>query len=77
MSRLFGFLFARPSFLEGVSRIFDLADTLNEYNGSVTPEEADYLALLSDWQTVGDDLRSAISAYKQEIEEPLGLEKVS
>lgn len=52
-------LFARPSFLEGVARIFDFAGTLSEYNRSRTGEEADYQALLSDWLAVGDDIREA------------------
>ena len=49
------FLGARPSFVEGVSRILDLGNTLNEYNQSVTPAQADYLALRSDWRMIGMD----------------------
>ncbi|HEX5415433.1 MAG TPA: hypothetical protein VFZ25_07190 [Chloroflexota bacterium] len=77
MNRLLGLLFARSSFLEGVARIFDFADAHNEYNTSATPEEADYLALLSDWQVVGDDLRSAIAVYGQEIEQSRDLKQFS
>ena len=39
------FLCARPSFVEGVSRIFDFGFTLDEFNKSLSPEQADYLAL--------------------------------
>ena len=53
------FLFARPSFLEGWARVFDVGDTLTEYNRSLTPEQADYLAMRADWMAVGDDLRAA------------------
>jgi len=50
------FLCARPSFAEGLSRTLDFAGTMNEYNRSMTPEQADYLAMLSDWQLIGMDL---------------------
>ena len=52
------FLFARPSFLEGVARILDLGTTLNEYNKSI---DADATALTMDMYAVGDDLREAIA----------------
>lgn len=55
-------LFARPSFIEGVSRIFDLGGTLSEYNSSPSGKEADFNALQSDWYAVGDDIRTAIDA---------------
>ena len=60
MHDLFGFLYARPSFLEGLARIFDFGGTLNEYNESLTPKQADFLALRADWLTIAGDLRNAI-----------------
>jgi hypothetical protein len=54
------FLCLRPSFLEGVARILDFPGTLSEYNRSLTAEQADYLALLADWQLVGKDIQEAI-----------------
>lgn len=62
-----GFLYARPSFLEGIARIMDMSGTLNEYNRSESPEEADTRALRSDWYAVGDDLRTSITAVGAEI----------
>lgn len=56
-----GLLYARPSFMEGVARLFDLGGTLNEYNRSTTPEEADLLALRSDWEALGQDFRTVIT----------------
>lgn len=50
------FLAARPSFVEGVGRILDFGGTLDQYNQSVTPAQADYLALRGDWRLVGMDL---------------------
>ena len=46
----------RPSFWEGVARIFDFGDVLSQYNPGRTPAERDYLALRSDWEAVGEDL---------------------
>lgn len=59
------YLFARPSALEGVARILDLGGTLDEYNTANTPEQADVLALWSDWLAVGDDMWSAIRSYER------------
>jgi hypothetical protein len=50
------FLCARPSFVEGMSRILDFGGTLDQYNQSITPAQADYLALRGDWQLIGMDL---------------------
>ncbi len=58
-------LFSRPSFLEGMSRIVDFGGTLNMYNDSKTPEEADNLALSNDWKMIGRDLKSAVEEYER------------
>lgn len=55
------FLYARPSFWEGWGRIWDFGDTLTEYNRSLIGEQADYLALKSDWHVIGDDI---VEAYE-------------
>jgi hypothetical protein len=60
------FLFARPSFLEGVARTLDLGGTLSEYNRSLTPAQADYIAIWSDWRVVGNDIRAAVAALKRD-----------
>jgi hypothetical protein len=61
------YLFARPSFLTGIARIADPFGTLNTYNTSPSGLLADYRALYSDWATVGDDLRTAIELYKEQV----------
>jgi hypothetical protein len=61
MKRYSDFLFARPSFLEGVARVLDLGSTLERRRKYATPEEADWAAIASDWRVVGDDLRAAIA----------------
>ena len=59
------FLFARPSFIEGMARVLDLGCTLNEYNYSKTGTEADSKALKNDFLMVFQDLGSSISDYEQ------------
>ena len=63
-----GRLFARPSFLGGVSRALDMGGTLNEYNRNQTEEEADAQAILSDWLFVGDALNSAVADFEKELD---------
>ena len=60
MGRFSTFLFARPSVVEGAARIFDFAGALNQYNTTLTGEEADRRALEADWRAVGDDIQHAI-----------------
>jgi hypothetical protein len=63
------FLYARPSFLEGVARLMDFGNALNDYNRSDRPQEADERALRADWYAVGDDLRAAMVI---EMKSPVG-----
>jgi hypothetical protein len=60
------FLYARPSFIGGVSRVVDLGSTLNEYNSTFIPAIADYYAMKSDWMMVGSDIQTAIIEYGKE-----------
>jgi len=62
-------LYAQPSFWEGVARIIDLGGTLNEYNYSDHPREADLRATWSDWEEVGADFIAAIGQLQEELEE--------
>ena len=66
MNPYFGFLFARPSFTEGIARALDMGGTLQEYNSSVSPEQADALALGADWRVVGEDLLRAMEQLGSE-----------
>ncbi len=59
------FLFVRPSFWRGVARLLDFRGTLDQYNISSSPEDADYRALRADWRAVGGDLRSAVTSYAE------------
>jgi len=64
MNSLSTFLYARPSFGEGVARLIDFGNTLQEYNTSITGDQADTLAIASDWLVVGDDLKNVMFEYK-------------
>jgi hypothetical protein len=63
------FLFSRPSFIEGIARILDLGNTLNEYNYSQSEEEADSQAIASDWKAVGNDIKVAIDQLELQFPE--------
>jgi hypothetical protein len=56
-------LFSRPSFIDGMARIFDFSGSLQKYNTEETPQEADYIALRNDWRMVGEDIRKSIEQY--------------
>lgn len=53
------FLFALPTWQEGVGRLVDFADSLTEYNRTKQPEDPDARAIAQDWLAVGDELRLA------------------
>lgn len=59
------FLFARPSFVEGISRVLDFGGTLNEYNRKSSPQEADSNAILNDFLMVGNDITTAIDIQEE------------
>jgi len=71
MNEQFGLLYATPSFLEGVARSIDIGDTLTEYNSSESGAAADLRALRSEWLTIGNDLRQAMSQFEQDNSEKL------
>ncbi|MCB1310261.1 MAG: hypothetical protein KDK30_18890 [Leptospiraceae bacterium] len=61
-------LFPVPSFLSGAASVLDLGATLetfDRYNYSEGEGEADFCALRSDWQAVGDDLRNALEEHRR------------
>ena len=56
--------YARPSFIEGLARIFDLGGTLrNDYKPCRTVYEQDIAAMRNDWIVIGQDIGDAICAY--------------
>ena len=59
MDRFAECLYARPSFLEGAARIMDFSDSMTFFNTRETPEEADRVALATDWAVVANLIRWA------------------
>ena len=59
------YLFARPSFLGGVARLFDFTGTLNSYNVSPSEGVADIRAFQQDWKAIGDDMRRALEVFRR------------
>ena len=57
-------LFAKPTLLRGMARVLDIGSTMNIYNDSDSINEADEIALASDWYAVGEDLSEAIGGYE-------------
>ena len=58
-------LFARPSAVAGTASILDFGDTLTEYNTSLSPEQADYLAAWADWLAVGECIYGAMNMLEE------------
>ncbi len=56
-------LYAEPSIWDGLTRILDISGGFGDYNDSDSDEEADAIALASDWYAVGADLHRAMSRY--------------
>lgn len=61
------FLFATPSFAEGMGRLVDFGNTLTEYNRTRSSAEADQRAITQDWLAVGDDIRGAIAEFPSHV----------
>lgn len=67
MGKYLGFLYADPSFTEGMARILDFGDTLTEYNRSLSPEQADAIAVTADWNAVIDDLATVMAQPDKDL----------
>ena len=66
MERHSYYLSARPSFLEGIARLMDFGNTLNEYKSYPSGVEADHAAIARDWAMIGLDFRNAIAGFEEE-----------
>ncbi len=56
------FLVPTSSFLTGFGSVLNLSGNYFQYNYADTPEEADEIAIASDWLMVGQDLRETLSS---------------
>jgi len=55
------FLFPKRRFWTGFSNVLSIFGEPNKFNTSKSGEEADYKALKSDWEMVGQDIRNVMS----------------
>lgn len=60
------YLYAVPNFLNGIAQTLDMGSTIVNYNGSDSPEDADFKALANDWKAVGKDLVFSMKQYEKE-----------
>jgi hypothetical protein len=60
------FLFAGSSWLSGAARTLDLAALFDDYNISLTPAQADWLAMNAD---SGATYRDYLAAYKEALKD--------
>ena len=60
------FLFATPTWQEGVGRLVDFGDSLTEYNRTSSPADPDARAVAQDWLAVGDYIRSAMYSLRRD-----------
>lgn len=54
------FLIPKRGFFTGFSSTFSVAGETANFNRSNTGEEADYKAIKSDWEMIGQDFKKAI-----------------
>ena len=62
-------LFAPTGFVTGVASVLDFGGTLSEFNSCLTGEQADRLALQSDWASVGQLMWEAFESVGRELPE--------
>lgn len=74
MGNLSSLLFAKPSWVEGASRLADIGGFLDDYNGRPSPADADRLALATDWLATSGDLRNAVRHFQVEVQPTLPLD---
>lgn len=59
------FLTATSTFLIGMGSVLNVGGNYFSYNTSATAEEADRIALASDWAITGQDIRNELDQLKQ------------
>ena len=60
------FLMATSTFLVGMGSVLNIGGEHFPYSKSGTPEEADSIALESDWAIIGQDIRAELEQLKQQ-----------
>ncbi len=60
------FLTATSTFVIGMGSVLNIGGNHFQYNRSATSEEADEIALASDWQVIGQDIRAELEQLKKQ-----------
>lgn len=58
------FLFPKRDYLTGFESVFSIAGETAHFNTSNSAEEADYKAIKSDWEMIGQDFRNALKKLR-------------
>jgi len=61
------YLASMPGLWAGIGRLFDFGNTYDTYNQTASPEQADGIGIMMDWQMVCDDLWKAVYGFDPEI----------
>lgn len=67
------FLLPRNNFLIGLGSALNIAGAYFDYNYSKSEKEADFKAIASDWQNVGDDFRKSKEEFEKDNKDKLCL----
>jgi len=66
MNKGINWMYIHPSIFIGMAQFFHRERHYNHLNYSLFSEEADFRALRSDWQNVGNELRLAMDLFAKE-----------
>lgn len=67
------YLLPKNNFWVGMGSILNLAGSYFDYNYSKTEKEADFKAIMSDWENVGDDIRKSKEKFENKHKRELCL----
>lgn len=65
------FLLPKNNFLVGLGSVLNLSEAYFEYNYSKSDIEADFKALYSDWQNIGNDIEKSTRKFETENSQEL------
>jgi len=57
-------LLPKNNFWVGMGSVLNLAGSYFDYNYSKTEKEADFRAIMSDWENIGDDIRKSKESFE-------------
>ncbi len=64
------YLFPKPTIIQGVGSIMNIAGNHYHFHYTSSPEEADFKAIENDWGMVGNDILKASQKVEDELLEP-------